>query len=212
MRIIPSPLNEAGFGRLATRSRAAENPGRRATHARRVPTSGSLTTDDRSSKRPVCGCERQMAIQACLRIHRSASLMMRLMNVSKQCRKTRRTRQPFTSESIRSEAACVHCVLRLASRPESHPAGIADESCPRCERRPAFRRGLARPCSWVSREGGRSGSNRSVASGRCDQAIKGRRWMSWRREAMKDVGTCEKPEGAGNRAVISGCPNGETHP
>jgi starvation-inducible DNA-binding protein len=27
---------------------------------------------------------------------------------------------------------------------------------------------------------------------------------------MKDVGTCEKPEGAGNQAVISGCPNGIT--
>ena len=27
---------------------------------------------------------------------------------------------------------------------------------------------------------------------------------------MKDVGACEKPWGAGNRAVIRGCPNGET--
>lgn len=29
---------------------------------------------------------------------------------------------------------------------------------------------------------------------------------------MKDVGTCEKSEGAGNQAVISECPNGETRP
>lgn len=29
---------------------------------------------------------------------------------------------------------------------------------------------------------------------------------------MKDVGTCDKPEGAGNQAVISGFPNGETRP
>jgi len=41
---------------------------------------------------------------------------------------------------------------------------------------------------------------------------KGTRWMSWRREAMKDVETCEKPRGAGNQAVIRGCPNGETRP
>jgi len=36
--------------------------------------------------------------------------------------------------------------------------------------------------------------------------------MSRRQKAMKDVGTCEKPEGAGNRAVISGCLNGATQP
>jgi len=34
--------------------------------------------------------------------------------------------------------------------------------------------------------------------------------MSWRQEAMKDVGTCDKPRGAGNRASILGSPNGET--
>ena len=34
--------------------------------------------------------------------------------------------------------------------------------------------------------------------------------MPWRKQAMKDVGTCEKPRGAGKRAVIRGCPNGET--
>ena len=34
--------------------------------------------------------------------------------------------------------------------------------------------------------------------------------MSWRQEAMKDVGTCDKPRGAGNQAVILGCLNGET--
>jgi len=41
---------------------------------------------------------------------------------------------------------------------------------------------------------------------------KGIRWMPWRKQAMKDVGTCEKPRGAGKRAVIRGCPNGETQP
>lgn len=29
---------------------------------------------------------------------------------------------------------------------------------------------------------------------------------------MKDVGTCDKPKGAGNQAVILGFPNGATHP
>jgi len=36
--------------------------------------------------------------------------------------------------------------------------------------------------------------------------------MSWRPEAMKDVGTCDKPKGAGNQAAILGFLNGATHP
>ena len=42
------------------------------------------------------------------------------------------------------------------------------------------------------------------------QAVKGTWWMPWHREPMKDVGACDKPWGVGNRAVIRGCPNGET--
>ena len=42
------------------------------------------------------------------------------------------------------------------------------------------------------------------------QAMKGTWWMPWHREPMKDVGACDKPWGVGNRAVIRGCPNGET--
>jgi len=38
------------------------------------------------------------------------------------------------------------------------------------------------------------------------------RWMSWRQEAMKDAGTCDKPRGAGNQALILGSLNGETLP
>jgi len=34
--------------------------------------------------------------------------------------------------------------------------------------------------------------------------------MPWHQEPMKDVGACDKPRGAGNRAVIRGFPNGET--
>ncbi len=42
------------------------------------------------------------------------------------------------------------------------------------------------------------------------QAFKGTWWMPWHQEPMKDVGACDKPWGVGNRAVIRGCPNGET--
>ena len=48
--------------------------------------------------------------------------------------------------------------------------------------------------------------------GKCviGQASKGRRWMPWRQEAMKDVESCEKLRGAANQALIRRCPNGET--
>lgn len=60
--------------------------------------------------------------------------------------------------------------------------------------------------------GHRFGLTFGSASGRCDQTGKGIRWMTWRQEAMKDVGTCDKLQGAGNRAVICRSLNGETHP
>lgn len=44
----------------------------------------------------------------------------------------------------------------------------------------------------------------------CGQVFKGTRWMPWHQEPMKDVGICDKPGGVDNRAVIPGCPNGET--
>ena len=45
------------------------------------------------------------------------------------------------------------------------------------------------------------------------EVFKGRRWMPWHQEPMKDVGGCDKPRGAVNQAVIRGCPNGVTrHP
>jgi hypothetical protein len=44
----------------------------------------------------------------------------------------------------------------------------------------------------------------------CGQVFKGIRWMPWHQEPMKDVGACDNPRGAGNRALIRGCPNGET--
>src|SRR5579872_3555883 len=42
------------------------------------------------------------------------------------------------------------------------------------------------------------------------QALKGVWWMSWHREATKDVEACDKPRGAGNQALIRGFLNAET--
>ena len=53
-------------------------------------------------------------------------------------------------------------------------------------------------------------SNRIAKVEICGQVTKGARWMPWHQEPMKDVGGCDKPRGAANRAVIRGCPNGET--
>src|SRR5690606_16148554 len=38
----------------------------------------------------------------------------------------------------------------------------------------------------------------------------GIRWMPWHQAPMKDVGGRDRPRGAVNRALIRGCPNGET--
>ena len=46
----------------------------------------------------------------------------------------------------------------------------------------------------------------------CGQVFKSKRWMPWHLEPKKDVEICDKPRGADNRAVIRGCPNGETPP
>ena len=42
------------------------------------------------------------------------------------------------------------------------------------------------------------------------QALKGVWWMSWHREATKDVVACDMPREAGKRALIRGFPNRET--
>jgi hypothetical protein len=44
------------------------------------------------------------------------------------------------------------------------------------------------------------------------QASKGTRWMPWRQEAMKDVGSCEKLREVANQTLIRRFPNGETRP
>jgi hypothetical protein len=44
------------------------------------------------------------------------------------------------------------------------------------------------------------------------QATKCMWWMPWRSQAMKDVAACAKLRGAGKRAMIRRCPNGETRP
>jgi len=48
--------------------------------------------------------------------------------------------------------------------------------------------------------------------GKCGQATKGAGWMSWHREATKDVAACDKPGEAGKRALIPGFLNEETQP
>ena len=49
-----------------------------------------------------------------------------------------------------------------------------------------------------------------AAVGRCGQAKKGAWWMSWHREAKKDVVAYDKPREAGKQASIRGFPNRET--
>src|SRR6478609_3196058 len=52
--------------------------------------------------------------------------------------------------------------------------------------------------------------NCTVDASICGQVFKGARWMPWHQEPMKDVGGRDRPRGAVNRALIRGCPNGET--
>lgn len=40
--------------------------------------------------------------------------------------------------------------------------------------------------------------------------VKGARWMPWHDKPMKDVEGRDSPRGVVNRALIRGCPNGET--
>ena len=49
-----------------------------------------------------------------------------------------------------------------------------------------------------------------TAVGRGGQATKGARWMSWHREAKKDVVAYDIPREAGKQASIRGSPNRET--
>lgn len=64
---------------------------------------------------------------------------------------------------------------------------------------------------WVVRAGDWSlVENCTVDASICGQVFKGARWMPWYQEPMKDAGGRDRPRGAANRAVIRGCPNGET--
>jgi len=46
--------------------------------------------------------------------------------------------------------------------------------------------------------------------GKCGQVLKGVWWMSWHREATKDVEACDKLREAGNQALIRRFLNAET--
>ena len=50
--------------------------------------------------------------------------------------------------------------------------------------------GIAGPAEW---------RNGRALSQFCGQATKGVRWMPWRKQAMKDVASCDKPRGAASR-------------
>src|SRR5579862_5794314 len=50
----------------------------------------------------------------------------------------------------------------------------------------------------------------SAVIGRRGQALKGAWWMSWHREATKDVAACDMPREAGKQASIRGFLNAET--
>jgi hypothetical protein len=60
------------------------------------------------------------------------------------------------------------------------------------------------------RSGSTVGKPLLAVIGKCGQALKGVRWMSWHREATKDAAACEKLRGAGKRALIRRCLNAET--
>ena len=51
---------------------------------------------------------------------------------------------------------------------------------------------------------------RSSGSGEYGQATKGTRWMPRRKQAMKDVASCDKLRGAAKQALIRRFPNGAT--
>ena len=51
---------------------------------------------------------------------------------------------------------------------------------------------------------------RSSGSGEYGQATKGTRWMPRRKQAMKDVASCDKLRGAAKQALIRRSPNGAT--
>src|SRR5215470_2883497 len=75
----------------------------------------------------------------------------------------------------------------------------------------SFGAGPSELCRVVGVMGGWSlFENCTVDASICGQVFKGARWMPWYQEPMKDVGGRDRPRGAVNRAVIRGCPNGET--
>src|SRR5688500_4727756 len=65
---------------------------------------------------------------------------------------------------------------------------------------------------WLCRYGQSGVSHRpcDAGVGKCGQVTKGARWMSWHREATKDVVACDKLREAGKRALIRRFLNGET--
>lgn len=68
--------------------------------------------------------------------------------------------------------------------------------------------GLSRSMCWACS----SALNYESMIDKCGQALKGAWWMSWHREATKDVEACDKLREAGNQALIRRFLNAETRP
>ena len=86
--------------------------------------------------------------------------------------------------------------------------------CGACHQRDTI--GIFSAGSWLGRSEAAPGRRAlsspdgGTASHEGGQATKSTWWMPRRREAMKDAAGCDKPRGVVKRALIRGCPNGET--
>ena len=73
-----------------------------------------------------------------------------------------------------------------------------------------FRHALPAVSRVVSIEAPKAQMTQVTVIDKCGQALKGVWWMSWHREAKKDVVACDKLREAGKQALIRRCPNRET--
>ena len=85
-------------------------------------------------------------------------------------------------------------------------------AAPHRARPPGVRGRATRPARPADGAGATYPGSLVTVTGKCGQALKGAWWMSWHREATKDVVACDKLREAGKRALIRRCPNEETQP
>ena len=105
------------------------------------------------------------------------------------------------------------CSRCLSFRPAGAPRGAAPEGrsrFPQDRARHGTRENDGLRAARTLRTAQWTRASKQIFCGQCGQVTKSAWWMPWHQEPMKDVVACEKPRGAGKRAVIRGCPNGET--